>query len=393
MVIRKVYSIAIATTITSVIIISILYIPIVPNPMQNFEIDLEFDKENAYDYVEDQVTIGNRIPGTVESRACANYFKDHFKSIDPDFSFTSHNFTIHSTDCENVLFKLNTKEKHIVILGAHYDSRAKATKDKDKPEDPVPGANDGASGCAVLMELASVFYEIRGNLDCQIWFLFIDAEDQGEDKDYGIYGWDWIEGSTEFVNDIDNYYDDDSEEEIDLMILLDMVGGPGLEFINEQYSTSSLLSEIFEVGRNLGYTDEFPSTAITQSIIDDHKPFIDAGIPAADLVINFWDNPDWPYHHTTEDDFSHISRKSLEVTGKTVEQFMYNIYHQDSDYEGNYPYDEDIDLPPSEIIFILAILALISITVSVVYVIRRSNIKKLIQQDLSKKEKKENGNA
>ncbi|MHA1146809.1 MAG: M28 family peptidase [Promethearchaeota archaeon] len=384
MVIRKVYSITIVATITSIIILSIISLPSVLNPSQNFEIDLEFDKNNAYDYVKDQVNLGNRIPGTVKSRDCANYFKVHFKNIDPDFSYTSHNFTIHSTACENVLFKLNPDKKHIVILGAHYDSRAKATKDDTNPNEPIPGANDGASGCAVLMELASDFYDRRGALDCQIWFLFFDAEDQGLDKDYGIDGWDWIEGSTEFVKDLDNFFDD-SEEEIDLMILLDMVGGPGLEFINEQYSTSSLLSEIFEVGQNLGYTNEFPSNAITQSITDDHKPFVDAGIPAADLVINFWNNPDWPYHHTTEDDTSHISRTSLERTGKTIEQFIYNLYHKDSDYKSDFPYDEDVDLPPSEIIFIVMIFAIISITAVIIYLIRQNTLKNVIRKELDEK--------
>ncbi|MHA1757095.1 MAG: M28 family peptidase, partial [Promethearchaeota archaeon] len=63
------------------------------------------------------------------------------------------------TNCQNLLFKLNEEKKNIVILGAHYDTRARATKDNDNPNDPVPGANDGASGCAVLLELARVLFK------------------------------------------------------------------------------------------------------------------------------------------------------------------------------------------------------------------------------------------
>jgi len=348
---------------------------------QNIDVELSFDKNSARQYVIDQLDIGYRIPGTLERENCAQYFISKFKAINSNFYYVIHNFTIHSTDCQNILFKLNEDKENIVILGAHYDTRAKATKDDFNPNDPVPGANDGASGCAALIELANVLYERKEDLDCQIWFLFFDAEDQGKDNDYGIDGWDWCEGSTQFVNDIDNFYDS-SKEDFDSMILLDMVGGTGLEFINEQYSTSSLLGELFETGRQLGYSDEFPYSAVSAYIIDDHKAFINAGIPSADLIIKFWNNPNWPYHHTTDDDISHISRHSLEVTGKTIEQFIYNNYLDipSNDYKGNYPYNEDINIPSTEIIiFIILVSCIISATIITIYFIKRNALRKTIE--------------
>ena len=111
-----------------------------------------------------------------------------------------------------------------------------------------------------------------------------------------------------------------------------MVGGTNLRFINEIDSTSSLLKEIFQVGRLLGYTNAFPNSAESQSINDDHRPFLAYGIPSADLIINFWNNPNWPYHHTTEDNLSHISNTSLQITGRTVEQFIYNRFLIGSEY-------------------------------------------------------------
>jgi len=341
--------------------------------IQNNNTELEFNGDNAYNYVQDQLDIGFRIPGTEERKECAQYFISKFLEIDSNFTYMLHNFTVYSTECQNVLFKLNEENENIVILGAHYDSRARATRDpiSENRSKPVPGANDGASGGAVLIELARALYTRYDELSSEIWFLFFDAEDQGTDNSYGMLGWDWCEGSEQFVNDLDNYYDP-TKEIIDCMILLDMVGGENLQFINEQYSTSSLLDELFEVGRKLGFTNQFPSNPVSRSITDDHRGFLNQGIPSADLIINFWNNPSWPYHHTTDDDISHISNYSLEVTGKTVEQFIYNNYIIDPlfTYQGNYPWNTDLSIPDVQVIIILGVVigiagVLIIITVSI----------------------------
>jgi Zn-dependent M28 family amino/carboxypeptidase len=241
-----------------------------------------------------------------------------------------------------VLFKLNEKEDNIVILGAHYDTRKIAEKDPDpeKRDQPIPGANDGASGCAVLLELARILYHQKEELNCEIWFLFFDAEDQGSG---GMSGWDWCEGSQQFVEDIEIYYDNNSES-FDCMILLDMVGGENLQFIWELYSNSLLMEDLFEIGRDLGYKYSFPEDPIRASITDDHKAFSEIGIPTADLIIKFWNQPEeWPYHHTHGDNLTHISKESLKITGTTVEQFLYNNYHPSYSlkYQGNYPWDKN----------------------------------------------------
>ncbi len=296
-----------------------------------------------------------------------------------------HNFTAHLTECQNVLFKLNEHKSNIVILGTHYDSRAKATKDPvlTNRDSPVPGANDGASGSAALIELARVFYNQRANLTCQIWFLFFDAEDQGRDNAYGIDGWDWCEGSQEFVSEINNFYNS-ATETLDCKILLDMVGGESLRFINEQYSTSSLLDELFAIGRQLGYTSQFPSNPDSASIIDDHRAFINNGTPSADLIINFWNNPEWSYHHTTQDDIIHISNSSLDVTGKTVEQFIHNNYNNDpnNQYQGKYPWNEDINVIDNETkITIVFVIAFVGVIVVIFIVSRSVSEKKVVPKE------------
>ncbi|MFX0028521.1 MAG: M28 family peptidase [Candidatus Hermodarchaeota archaeon] len=299
--------------------------------------------------------IGFRIPGTEERVNCAHYFINKFQAIDSNFTYVLHNFTVQSIECQNILFKLNQNHNNIVILGAHYDSRAKATKDPNpiNRSDPVPGANDAASGSAVLIELARVLYLLKDNLSCQIWFLFFDAEDQGVDSGGpGMTGWDWCEGSEKFVSDINDFYNNHTET-FECMILLDMVGGVNLRFINELYSTSSLLDELFAIGRALGYTSQFPSNPIDNRIIDDHRAFLKI-CPAADLIINFWDNPNWQFHHTISDNITYIRSESLQATGRTVEQFIYNNYLDipNKDYNGNYPWTKDVNLQDLEMIVI-----------------------------------------
>ena len=335
-----------------------------PPDIRNIDYPLKFNGDNAYGNVEDQINLNlthYRIPGTQGRKDCLEYFMKEFQEIDENFTYLSHNFTVSSIACQNIVFKMNEPFDNIVILASHYDSRAKATKDPNLAlrSDPVPGANDGASGCGVLLELARVLYQERLNLDCQIWFLFFDAEDQGYDNDYGISGWNWCEGSTRFASNLENFHD--SNEHFDCMVLLDMVGSLNLQFINEQHSTSSLLQEIFEIGRQLGFSDTFPTNPISATITDDHVSFVEKGIPSADLIINFWNNPSWSYHHTTEDDLSHISNQSLEITGKTIEQFVFNNYLNipSNNYKGNFPWKEDINVLDTDILTMI-------ITVSVI---------------------------
>ncbi len=344
--------------------------------IQNFDVELHFSGDNAYQYLQDQLDIGFRFPGTEERVNTTKYFISQFKQIDNNFTYILHNFTTHSIDCQNVLFKLNENQSNIVILGAHYDTRARATKDLINKSAPVPGANDGASGSAVLIELAKVLYMRRKNLSSQIWFLFFDAEDQGYDQGGpGMVEWDWVEGSTNFVNDIDNFYDS-QHEKFDAMILLDMVGGKNLRFINEQYSTSSLLDELFAIGRELGYTTQFPSLPTKASILDDHKAFLDIGIPAADLIINFWNDQNWAFHHTTGDNLNNTDKYSLEITGRTVEQFIYNNYLNNSTKieRGNFPWHVDKDQTVVDIIMIFVIvIAIGAISILIINIVKYSS--------------------
>ena len=183
-----------------------------------------------------------------------------------------------------------------IILGAHYDSRMISDRAEDAERDlPVPGANDGASGVAVLLELARTLPEDTAPL----WFVFFDAEDNG-----GLDGRDWIMGSRAFVAHLSEYPT--------AVVIVDMVGDRDLNIYREYNSSPVLTAEIWSQANALGYGAYFiPQDR--HSLLDDHTPFLEVGIPAV-VIIDF----DYPYWHTPEDTAAKVSPLSLEIVGNTL---------------------------------------------------------------------------
>jgi Zn-dependent M28 family amino/carboxypeptidase len=167
--------------------------------------------------------------------------------------------------------------------------------------DPVPGANDGASGVAVLLELARVLD--LSKVHHEIWLAFFDAEDNGY-----IERWNWLVGST--------YMAETLRVQPEAMILLDMIGDSDQQIYYEVNSDRALSDRIWSVAAQLGYGDHFIPQARWQ-IIDDHIPFAKRGIPAID-IIDF----DYPYWHTINDTTDKVSLDSLERVGRTLQMFL-----------------------------------------------------------------------
>ncbi|MHA1476515.1 MAG: M28 family peptidase [Promethearchaeota archaeon] len=288
----------------------------------------QFNSTNAYNNIESQVDIGFRIPGTNDSLECANWINTNMQQYGESALY---NFSIDGIPCHNIISRVNPNMSQIVIFAAHYDSRAIADKvfNGSSQEGPIDGANDGGSGVSVLMEMARVISSSKINWTISFWFVFFDAEDQGSN---GIPGWSYCEGSTWMVEEMKNqpsiyFRESQSLNTIHSFILLDMVGGDNLKFIHEGNSNDDLRENVFEIGNSLGYEDNFPLEDTQHPIIDDHVPFALEGIPTLDLIIKFWDlDCGWPYHHTTEDTLEHISPESLEITGRTVLQYIYESF-------------------------------------------------------------------
>lgn len=297
--------------------------PISKNENNNF-----FRETNAYENIKKQLNFGYRLPGTKESKNCLDWIASEMALYcQNDF----YDFKVNNTNCRHLISKMNEGEEKITIIAAHYDSRAVGDKDKDynKRNKPISGANDGASGVSVLIELARILNQNKVDLKNEIWFLFIDAEDQGDISLSSKYkGWNWCEGSKWLANDMslnkEKYFaPGKSMDSISEFILLDLVGGKNLKFIREGYSSKELMDKIFNVGHSLGFVNEFPLADNSYEIEDDHVYFAQKNIPTLDLIINFWDeNSGWPYHHTSLDTLANISEKSLDVSGETIFKYL-----------------------------------------------------------------------
>jgi glutaminyl-peptide cyclotransferase len=259
----------------------------------------KFDGQRAWEDVAHQTSLGPRIPGSQAHAETVEWIQAELEEAGWEAEVQEAEMMGHPIF--NVVGRIpgnDYKDGPWLILGAHYDSRIYADLDPDpaKRSEPVPGANDGASGVAVLLELSRV---LPKDLSNHLWLVFFDAEDNGN-----IPGWDWILGSRAFVDNL--------EGRPDAAVIVDMIGDADLNIYKERNSDDQLLREIWETAHELGYSEQFiPS--YKYSILDDHTPFLRAGIPAADLI-----DFDYPYWHTTADTADKVSPESLQAVGDTL---------------------------------------------------------------------------
>jgi glutaminyl-peptide cyclotransferase len=259
----------------------------------------QFDGDRAFQHIVTQLDFGERTPGSIGHEKVVDWMVDELNSSDWDVSVQE--LPYGEYDIRNVIAKRGSGMPWI-ILGAHYDTRFFADQDPD-PEmrlQPVPGANDGASGVAVLLELARV---LPTDLPGDIWLVFFDAEDNGD-----ISGWDWILGSQAFVEVLEGHPD--------AVVIIDMIGDKDLKIFWEKNSNTELTGEIWQVATEMGYDDYFISQP-GYRIIDDHLPFVRRGIPAVD-IIDF----DYPAWHTVDDTIDKVSARSLKVVGDVLYNWL-----------------------------------------------------------------------
>lgn len=259
---------------------------------------VRFDGQRAYADVETQVAFGARIPGSEGHAKVQEWMREELESAGWQVEVQESETLGHPI--QNIVAKRGDASPQI-ILGAHYDTRMFADNDPDpaKHSLPVPGANDGASGVAVLLELARVLPDDT----VPVWLVFFDAEDNGR-----IPGWDWILGSREFVRN--------NPLQPQAVVIVDMIGDSDLNIYKERNSDLALTGEIWTVANSLGYGNVFiPEYKF--SMLDDHTPFLEAGIPAVD-IIDF----DYPYWHTVQDTPDKVSAESLQAVGEILHAWV-----------------------------------------------------------------------
>ncbi len=265
----------------------------------------EFDAQRAYGDVVAQVNFGPRYPGSEGHAAVIQYIADSLNQS--GWSVEIQQTEWNGVAVQNIVASRGEGEARI-LLGAHYDTRRFADKDPDPQnrEAPVPGANDGASGVAVLLEIARVLPVTAPSVQ----LVFFDAEDQG-----GIEGQNWSAGAEAYVSLLNSRA---AESRPEAVVVVDMIGDSDQQIYYEQASDQALKEAIWQAAAGLGYDQRIIPT-VRHNIIDDHLPFIRAGIAAVDMI-----DIDYAYWHTTQDTADKVSPESLAAVGKTLLKWLNN---------------------------------------------------------------------
>jgi glutaminyl-peptide cyclotransferase len=276
----------------------------------------EFSGASALSFLRDQVGFGPRPVGSENARKTGDYILDRLAEF--GWATEVQEFTHLGVSGRNIIAKAGTGP--VAIIGAHYDTRRKADRDPDpgRREEPILGANDGASGVAVLLELARSLD--RTKLANEVWLVFFDAEDNG-----GLEGWDFSVGSEFMAANLSTAPA--------MVVVVDMIGDSDQDIYKERNSTPELVDRIWSIASGLGYEEQFlPKYGM--SIIDDHIPFLRRGYPAVDLI-----DFNYPYWHTTQDTLDKVSAASLERVGRVLQTFLETGPLKSSDVQ-NSSYEE-----------------------------------------------------
>ena len=298
-----------------------------PAPQVKQVVIPDFNADSAYNYVKKQLDFGPRVPGSVAHKQCAEWFVDFFSDkADTVYvqDFRTRLYDGRGIDGKNIIAAFNPEAKKRILLAAHWDSRPFADHDPDKNNwnTPIDGANDGASGVGVLMEIARILNDNPINIGVDI--ILFDLEDYGAPYFLNLMtNDDWALGSQYWAKNphIYNY-------RAYFGILLDMVGASNAKFPKEYYSQQfapALSNDVWKIARELGY-DEYFTNELGHPINDDHI-YVNAiaRIPMIDIIHleNNSESSFYPYWHTVKDNIEQIDPKTLGMVGDVVVNVLY----------------------------------------------------------------------
>ena len=278
-----------------------------------------FNQKMAYQHLLDQCSYGPRNPGSEGHQEFSKYLEEYLSSLSKsviiqEFSYTEH-LTTKKRKGKNLIAQFNLESEERLLLGAHWDTRSLSDEDPDEEKRslPVLGANDGASGTAVLMELASIFS--KNNPPIGIDIVFFDAEDVGiNGKPYTF-----AMGSEYFSKNL-------PIEKPNFAIIVDMVGDKSLKIPIERFSyqvNPEMVKEIWSLANDLGLNAfEY---RVGYEIYDDHVPLWEnAQIPAIDIIDFDYPNLFYNYWHTQKDIPENCSPQSLYQVGTLLLNYIYD---------------------------------------------------------------------
>lgn len=275
-----------------------------------------FDGESAMGLVRRQVAFGPRVPGTRGHESQLAWMLARLDSLGPVVVADTFEHVTTSGDSltlVNVRMRFRPEVSRRILILAHWDTRPRSDQatDSSRQDTPVPGANDGASGTAVLLELAAILSATPPPLGVDL--LLVDGEDYGPGID------DMLLGARRYAASLDD------EDRPVYAVLLDMVGDADgsfpVEGISAQYA-SVVVKKVWRAAERLGYRDFFPNR-VERNLTDDHVPLIEAGLPTADLI-DFTYGPGNAYWHTPDDVPEHVSAVTLGMVGEVVTELIYS---------------------------------------------------------------------
>lgn len=280
-----------------------------------------FDEDSAYAFVEKQVSFGPRVPNTEAHKRTANYLSSklasyNFNVIEQKGVVTA--FNGDKLNMVNIIGEYLPELNNRVLLFAHWDSRPFADQDSKNKSKPIDGANDGASGVGVLLEIARQIEKLKPNIGVDI--IFFDAEDYGQPSSAMAQRKEgtWCLGSQFWANQPHkpNY-------SANYGILLDMVGAKDAKFTKEyisMYFAPQVVNQVWSIAKALGHGNHFVFQETTHVGEDDHL-YVNkiAKIPSIDIIQYDPSTQAFaPHWHTHDDNMEVIDKATLEAVGETV---------------------------------------------------------------------------
>ncbi len=276
----------------------------------------QFNGDRAFDYLKKQVAFGPRNPGSAGHKACLAYLTKELRILADSVRLQTFDYqnlrNKEQFTLTNVIASFKPEQTKRIFFAAHWDTRPRADYDtKANRHKPIPGANDGASGVAVLLEIARQLKQNPPPIGVDL--ILFDGEDYGEEGHLE----DYFLGSRYFARHAKGYHPD-------FGILLDMVGDANLTLPREGYSQKYLpwlVDKVWKIAEDLGFTEFENETG--SYISDDHLELIKQGIPCIDIIDFSYPAPGSNYWHTLQDTPDKCSAQSLETVGQVMMEVIY----------------------------------------------------------------------
>jgi len=289
----------------------------------------DFNADSAYQFVADQVAFGPRVPGTTAHAECAQWLAGKLQQYGAQVTnqkFRSKTYDGVMRDGVNIIGAFNPDADKRILLMSHWDSRPFADYDKDNTNHntPIDGANDGASGVGVLLELARQF-QIK-NPGVGVDIVLFDLEDWGPPTQLDIYKDEYWGLGSQYWSKNPHVFD----YRASFGILLDMVGAKDAYFSKEYFSmqyAGFIVDKVWDMARQIGYGSQFVDEKGTP-INDDHV-FVNkyANIPSIDIIhldTSSSNGTFFDHWHTVGDNMDQIDKTSLRIVGEVVGSVVYS---------------------------------------------------------------------